>query len=155
MALYQSFFFILDEQMSEDGNQGNLNENKGDKTKANKNVKETNGSHDNTNENAGEETDNNAPDSRNKDDQPARSEGDGATEPAEKTDREPDVCSLVIVNSYGSQDVQRLKDDPKITFKLSSQSVCVCVCVCVGLTPPSPPHPLTPSQVRRMWRVIG
>ena len=38
-----------------------------------------------------------------------------------KAAREPDLFRLVVVNSYGSQEVQRLKDDDSIPLKLGSE----------------------------------
>ena len=43
-----------------------------------------------------------------------------------KAAREPDLFRLVVVNSYGSQEVQRLKDDDSIPLKLGSEWMCVC-----------------------------
>ena len=42
-----------------------------------------------------------------------------------KAAREPDLFHLVVVNSYGSQEVQRLKDDDSIPLKLGSEWMCV------------------------------
>ena len=42
-----------------------------------------------------------------------------------KAAREPDLFRLVVVNSYGSQEVQRLKDDDSIPLKLGSEWMCV------------------------------
>ena len=42
-----------------------------------------------------------------------------------KAAREPDLFCLVVVNSYGSQEVQRLKDDDSIPLKLGSEWMCV------------------------------
>ena len=39
---------------------------------------------------------------------------------------EEDLFRLVVVNSYGSQEVQRLKDDDSIPLKLGSEWMCVC-----------------------------
>ena len=79
-------------------------------------------------------------------------------EEKEKVDKEPDLFQLVVVNSYGSQEVQRLKDDDKSPLKLSSECVGVCVCVfektldgsCVSklrecCCPPPPPPPPRPD----------
>ena len=38
---------------------------------------------------------------------------------------EEDLFRLVVVNSYGSQEVQRLKDDDSIPLKLGSEWMCV------------------------------
>ena len=42
-----------------------------------------------------------------------------------KAAREPDLFRLVVVNSYGSQEVQRLKDDDSIPLKLGREWMCV------------------------------
>lgn len=43
----------------------------------------------------------------------------------QKQEEEEDLFRLVVVNSYGSQEVQRLKDDDSIPLKLGSESMCV------------------------------
>ena len=43
----------------------------------------------------------------------------------QKLGEEEDLFRLVVVNSYGSQEVQRLKDDDSIPLKLGSESMCV------------------------------
>ena len=40
-------------------------------------------------------------------------------------EEEEDLFRLVVVNSYGSQEVQRLKDDDSIPLKLGSEWMCV------------------------------
>ena len=63
--------------------------------------------------------------------------GSEEEENKERGEKDPDLFQLVEVNSYGSQEVQKLKDDDKNPLKLSSECmsvyacVCVCVCVCV------------------------
>ena len=47
------------------------------------------------------------------------------TQAGGKAAREPDLFRLVVVNSYGSQEVQRLKDDDSIPLKLGSEWMCV------------------------------
>ena len=42
-----------------------------------------------------------------------------------KAARESDLFHLVVVNSYGSQEVQGLKDDDSIPLKLGSEWMCV------------------------------
>ena len=42
-----------------------------------------------------------------------------------KEEEEEDLFRLVVVNSYGSQEVQRLKDDDSIPLKLGSEWMCV------------------------------
>ena len=41
-------------------------------------------------------------------------------------EEQDDLFRLVVVNSYGSQKVQRLKDDDSIPWKLGSEWMCVC-----------------------------
>ena len=43
----------------------------------------------------------------------------------QKEEEEKDLFRLVVVNSYGSQEVQRLKDDDSIPLKLGSEWMCV------------------------------
>ena len=43
----------------------------------------------------------------------------------QKLGEEEDLFRLVVVNSYGSQEVQRLKDDDSIPLKLGSEWMCV------------------------------
>ncbi len=47
---------------------------------------------------------------------------------------ERDLFKLVVVNSYGSQEIKKLTDDPKRTLQLSGMCMCrcgVCVAMCV------------------------
>ena len=41
-------------------------------------------------------------------------------------EEQEDLFRLVVVNSYGSQEVQRLKDDDSIPLKLGSEWMCMC-----------------------------
>ena len=40
-------------------------------------------------------------------------------------EEQDDLFRLVVVNSYGSQEIQRLKDDDSIPLKLGSEWMCV------------------------------
>ena len=68
-------------------------------------------------------------------------EGNEDTEEGqEKKDHNKDLFKLVVVNSYGSQEVQKLNPEQDHLLKLTSVcnitfvlSVCVCACVCVVL----------------------
>lgn len=53
-------------------------------------------------------------------------ENEEKEEEKEKGEKEPDLFRLVVVNSYGSQEVQKLKDDDNNPLKLNSECVCVC-----------------------------
>ena len=46
-------------------------------------------------------------------------------ESKKQKEEEEDLFRLVVVNSYGSQEVQRLKDDDSIPLKLGSEWMCV------------------------------
>lgn len=52
-------------------------------------------------------------------------ENEEKEEEKEKGEKEPDLFRLVVVNSYGSQEVQKLKDDDKNPLKLNSECECV------------------------------
>jgi len=51
-------------------------------------------------------------------------ENEEKEEEKKEKEEEPDLFRLVVVNSYGSQEVQKLKDDDKNPLKLSSECVC-------------------------------
>jgi len=53
-------------------------------------------------------------------------ENEEKEEEKEKGEKEPDLFQLVVVNSYGSQEVQKLKDDDKNPLKLNSQTYIAC-----------------------------
>ena len=56
------------------------------------------------------------------------------SEEVNKDKGERDLFRLVVVNSYGSQDIKKLTDDPKKTLQLSGVWACgrvgVWACVC-------------------------